>query len=79
MISASSGGRVFQINNVALRNDEDMRRRFGINVFKSVDLLVLVNFLGRNLAGNDFAKEAVVVHGENGNAFPAEVAHRKAW
>src|ERR1700734_2833452 len=51
---------LFKVDNVALRNDEHMRWRLRINVFKGVNLLVLVHSLRWNLAGNDFAEQAVV-------------------
>ncbi len=57
------GRRMFQVNYVPLGDDEHMGRRLRIDVFKGVNLFVFVNFLGRNLAGNDLAKKAIVVHG----------------
>ena len=37
-------------------NDKNVRRRLGIDIFESEDMFILVNFLGRNLATNYFAK-----------------------
>src|SRR5262249_40485116 len=45
--------------NVLLRYHQDVGGRLGIDVLKGIGVLVLVNLLGRNMAGNDFAKQAV--------------------
>ena len=45
---------------VFFRNDEDVRRRLGVYVSKSVQDVVLVDFLGRHFAVYDLAKEAVL-------------------
>src|SRR4051812_35934896 len=44
---------------VFLRNDQDVRRRTGLDVVKCEDFIVFVCFLGGNLAANNFAEQAV--------------------
>lgn len=56
----------FQSRKMFLGNDEHVRGRLGIDVFEGEHVLVFVHFLGRNLAANDAAEQAVggrVSHG----------------
>src|SRR5262252_579520 len=50
-----------QSREVSLGNDQHVRRRLGMDVFKGQDMFILMNFLGWNLAANDAAKQAVGV------------------
>lgn len=49
----------FQTREVTLRKDQDVRWSLGIDVFEGEDVLIFVDFFGRNFAANDTAKEAV--------------------
>ena len=49
----------FQSANMFFRDDEYVRRGLRIEVFESVGEVILVNFFGRNFAGNDAAEQAV--------------------
>jgi hypothetical protein len=51
--------RLVQSFEMALRNDENVGRCAGIDVFKGEDAIVFVNLLRRNLAFDDLAKETV--------------------
>jgi len=51
--------RFFQSANMLFGNDQNVGRGFGIDVFEGEGVLVFVDFLRRNLAGDDFAEEAV--------------------
>jgi hypothetical protein len=42
--------------------DQDVRRRLRLNVLKREDLIVLVNYFGRDFFSADFAEQAVI-HG----------------
>lgn len=48
-----------QSSKMTLRNDEYMRRRLRIDVFEGKDMLIFINFLGRNLAADDAAEKAI--------------------
>jgi hypothetical protein len=50
--------RFFQSSKMLSGDDQHMRRRLRIDVLKSKDMLILVNFLGRNLATENAAEEA---------------------
>ena len=50
MISASAASRFFQSRKMFLGNDENVRGRLGIDVFKGEDMIVFVNFLGGNFS-----------------------------
>ena len=54
------GARLFQANNVLVRNDEDVCRRLGIDVFEGEDAIILVNLFARRLATNDAAENALL-------------------
>lgn len=57
---------LFQSRKMLLGNDENVRGRLRVDVFKGENVVVLVNFLGRNLAADDAAEEAIggsVSHG----------------
>lgn len=59
-----AGLSLFQSSKMFLGDDEDMRRRLRADVFKSKDLIILVNFLRRNFAVDDAAEEATGIgHG----------------
>ena len=50
---------------VLLGHQQEMHRRTGVDVVKSVQLIVFIDFVRRNLACDDFAKNAVrIVHGK---------------
>jgi hypothetical protein len=54
----------FQSSEMFLGDDEDVRGRFGADVFEGEDMVVFVNFLGGNLAADDAAEKAVgISHG----------------
>ena len=56
----------FQSSKMFLGNDEDVRGGLRVDVFEGEDVVVLVNFPGRNFTGEDAAEEAVggsVSHG----------------
>ena len=53
------GLRFFQSSKMLSGDDQHMRRRLRIDVFKGKHVLVLVDFLGRNLAAQNAAEEAV--------------------
>ncbi len=50
---------LFQTRKMFSRDDQHMRGRFGTDVFKSEDVLVLIDFLRRNLAAQNAAENAV--------------------
>jgi hypothetical protein len=53
----------FQSSEMPLGNNKDMRRRLRANVFESEDVLIFVNFLGRNFTADNAAEKATrVVH-----------------
>lgn len=57
---------LFQSRKMLFGNDENVRGRLRVDVFEGENVVVLVNFLGRNLAANDAAEEAIggsVSHG----------------
>jgi len=56
-----SGLRFFQACEVPLRNDQNMRRRFRIDVFEGENVFVFVNFLRKNFTADDAAEEAIRV------------------
>ena len=47
--------------NVQFGDDEEMDRRPRVDVMEGKNLFVFIDFFARNLAGNDFAKDAVGV------------------
>src|SRR5271157_3061262 len=49
-----------QSHNVPLGNNEHVGRRFGVDVFENVHLVVFVNLLRRDLPRDDLAEEAIV-------------------
>jgi hypothetical protein len=51
--------RFFQTTQVLLGDDEYVSWRLGIDVLERVRMFVFINFFGRNLAGDDFAEEAI--------------------
>ena len=51
--------RFIQGSKMLLRNDKDMNRRLGINVTERVDIIIFVDFGGRDFTLHDFTKEAV--------------------
>jgi hypothetical protein len=62
--------RFLQSSKMLPRDDQHMSRRFRIDVFKSKDILVLINLLGGNLAAENSAEQATArrvgaCHGEN--------------
>jgi len=48
----------FQSGKVFLGNDQHVCRRFRVDVFKSVDVLVFMNFLGWQFSAKDAAENA---------------------
>ena len=56
-----------QSNHVPFGDDQHVRRRLGIDVLEDVHFVVLVHLLRRDLAGDDLAKEAVFIHGNDVN------------
>jgi hypothetical protein len=54
---------LLEADNVLLGNDEHMRGRLRADVFEGEDLVVFIHLLGRDLARNNLAKEAVWIHG----------------
>jgi len=48
-----------QSGEMTFRNDQHVRWSLGINVFEGEDMFVFVDLLGRNLAVDDAAEEAV--------------------
>jgi len=48
-----------QSSEMTLWNDEDVRRRLRVDVVKREDMVIFVDFLGRNLAANDAAEKTV--------------------
>ena len=52
---------------MAARNQQNMGRRFRVNVVEGEKVRIFVDFLCGNLAGGDFAEEAVGSHGGNCN------------
>jgi hypothetical protein len=59
----SLGGLV-NADDMLLRDNQDVRRRLRLDVFKRKSLFVFINFFSRNFSGNDLAEEALS-HGEN--------------
>ncbi len=53
------GGSLFQSGEVALGNDEHVRRRLGVDVFEGEDVVILVNLLSGDFVAQDAAEEAV--------------------
>lgn len=53
------GLRFLQSGEVALGDDEDVRRGLRVDVLEGEGVLVLVNLLGGDLAGDDLAEEAI--------------------
>src|SRR5271157_2298353 len=53
---------LFQASDVALGDDEHMRRSLWIDVFEDEHFVVFVDLLGGDFTGNDLAEEAVVAH-----------------
>jgi hypothetical protein len=53
------GLRFFQSSKMFLRDDQHMRGSLWVDVLKGENVLVLVNFLGGNLAAEDAAEQAV--------------------
>jgi hypothetical protein len=51
--------RLLQASKMLPGDDQHMRRRLGVDVLEGQHVLVLVNFLGRNLAAENAAEEAV--------------------
>ena len=56
------GNVVVEVVVVLLGNEQRVNRRFGFNIVKCQADVILVDDLGGNLAGNDFAEDAVVTH-----------------
>ena len=52
-------GGIIQRGDVLLRDDQHMRRRLGIDIPESVDILVFIDFGRRDLSLHDFTEEAV--------------------
>jgi hypothetical protein len=50
-----------QGGDVPLRDQQKMDGGSGINVLKTKDLIVFIDFLAGNSSGNNFAKDAVFV------------------
>src|SRR5579862_1225181 len=50
----------FQSGKMFLRNHQHMRRCLRIDVFKGINMLVFVNFLGGNLAAKNAAEKAII-------------------
>src|SRR5262245_46596391 len=53
------GGCFFQSRKMTLRNDQHVSRGLGADVFEGQDVVIFVDFFGRNLAADDAAEEAV--------------------
>ena len=53
------GTELIQRGDVFLRDDQNVNGRLRIDIFESHDILVFVHFRRRDLAGNDFAKQAL--------------------
>jgi len=53
------GRNLHQRGDVPFRNDNDMHRRHGVNVFKSKNGIIFINFGTGNLSSNNFAKQAI--------------------
>ena len=51
--------RFLQTTNVFLGHDKDVRRRLWVDVFEGKGVLVFVDFLRRDLAGDDLAKKTI--------------------
>src|ERR1700730_1172508 len=51
--------RLFQPGKMFFRNNQHMRRRLGIDVFKGKHIFVLVDFLRGNLAAKNAAEKAI--------------------
>jgi len=49
----------FQSSKMSFRDDEHMSRRLGIDILETEDVLILVDFLGRNFAADDAAEKAI--------------------
>jgi hypothetical protein len=49
----------FQPGEMSLRNDESVCGRLRTDVLEGIDVLILVDFLGRNFARDDAAEKAV--------------------
>jgi hypothetical protein len=47
----------FQSSKMFLGNDEHVRRGFRADVFKREDVVIFVNFFGRNFSANDAAEK----------------------
>src|SRR5215472_5507338 len=62
------------VDDVLFGNDQNVRRRLGLDVLKSVDAIVFEHLLRRNLAGNDLA-EQTVGHG----AMLANMRQSREW
>jgi hypothetical protein len=59
-----SGFSFFQSGKMFFGNDQNMRGRLRVDVFKGEDMIVFVDFLGGNLAADNAAEEAIRVgHG----------------
>ena len=61
-------------DDVALGHDEHVRRRMGIDVFENEHLVVLVDLLRGNFAGDDLAEKAVIHKGDGSRGEPAAQA-----
>jgi hypothetical protein len=55
---------LFQASEMFLRDDENVRGRFGVDVFEGKYMVVFIDFLRGNFAAEDAAEEAVrISHG----------------
>ena len=52
-------GRLLQSADMLLGNDQHMRRRLRVDVFKSVDVLIFIDFFGRYLTSDDAAEQTI--------------------
>src|SRR5256885_2200423 len=57
------GRGLIQRGKMLARDDQDMRRRLGSDVFKRENVFILINHLGGNLLCSDFAKQTIGTHG----------------
>src|SRR5262249_45807415 len=53
------GAGFFQSANVLLRNYQDVRGGFRIEVFECISEIIFVNFLGRDFSGNNATEYAI--------------------
>ena len=60
---------VHERGNVPFRNNDDMYRRHGMNVFKGKNMIVLINPGAGNLPFNNTAEQAIIRHAVASSSF----------